>query len=173
MRCYVGLMPLVTLHCDQVPVSMKAYVVAHLNLFSAFWMSFAHSPLPASSGTICGIYPQAAHSKLSLLKWLPVNPICCWEGWAVICDSAQSKPGTGDPFQQLAFLSPNQQTILNLGNFVRHPLPKPSGTPSERDEVARLGHQGGCISGLSPCPSPPLFSLLQRNKQNWQSSLFV
>lgn len=166
-------MPLVTPHCDQVPVSMKAYVVAHLNLFSAFWMSFARSPLPASSGTIWGIYPQAAHSKLSLLKWLPVKPICCWEGWAVICDSAQSKPGTGDPFQQLAFLSLNQQTTLNLGNFVRHPLPKPSGTPSERDEVARLGHQGGCISSLSPCPSPPPFSLPQRNKQNWQSSLFV
>lgn len=55
MRCYVDLMPLVTMHRDQVPVSMKAYGVAHLNLFSAFRMSFAHSPLPASSGTICGI----------------------------------------------------------------------------------------------------------------------
>lgn len=144
---------------------MKAYAVAHLNLFSAFWVSFAHSPLPASSGTICGIYPQAAHSKLSLPKQLPVNPICCWEGWAVICDSAQSKPGTGGPFQQLAFLSPKQQTTVNLGNFVRHPLPNPSGTPYEHDEVARLGHQGRVFlvflhvpllllppSLLSPCP---------------------
>lgn len=60
----ISLMPLVTLHRDQVLVSMKACAVAHPNLFSAFWMSFAQSPWPPSSGTIVGLKPPGSAQEL-------------------------------------------------------------------------------------------------------------
>lgn len=50
--CYVDLMPLVTLRCDCVVVSMKPCDTAHPHLLSAFWMRFAQAPFTASLGTI-------------------------------------------------------------------------------------------------------------------------
>ena len=50
--CYVDLMPLVTLHCDCVVVSMKLCDTAHPHLLSAFWMRFAQARFTASLGTI-------------------------------------------------------------------------------------------------------------------------
>lgn len=77
--CHVGLlMLLVTLHCDQVLVSMKACNRDHPNLIPAFWMSFAQEPLPACSGTICELKLVGSAQELPLSlpsKWLPVNSI--------------------------------------------------------------------------------------------------
>lgn len=66
MRCVllILVMSLVTLHRDQVLVSMKACAVAHPNLFSAFQMSFAWSPWPASSGTVGGSKPPGSTQEL-------------------------------------------------------------------------------------------------------------
>lgn len=78
--CYVDLMPLVTLHCDQVVVSMKPCDTAHPNLLSAFWMRFAQAPFPASLGTIWRLKlldspqePPPLDPHPLLAKWLSGN----------------------------------------------------------------------------------------------------
>lgn len=85
-QCHTDLlMPLVTLYCDQVLVSMEACAVAYPNLFSVFWLSLALVPLPVSSGTICGLkHPGSTQPLPPFSAMLLINPIGCQGGWAVV-----------------------------------------------------------------------------------------
>lgn len=88
--CYVDLMPLVTLHCDQVVVSMKP-CDTHPNLLSAFWMRFAQAPFPASLGTIWRLKllgstqePSPAQHPALACQMVTWKLLGCQAGWAVI-----------------------------------------------------------------------------------------
>ena len=134
--CYVDLRPLVTLHCDQVVVSMKP-CDTHPNLLSAFWMRFAQAPFPASLGTIWRLKLLGSTQEPSPARPPPRLPNGYLEtAWLsgrlgshnITVPKAKL---VGGPFQQLAFLSSSQQTTINLG--------VPFCTHSKHDKVARMG----------------------------------
>lgn len=99
-------MPLVTLRCDQVLVSMKVCDTAHPNLLSDFWMSFVQALVPASSETICRVKLLGSSQEPvpSLpIEWLPLNPVGSQAGWAVIMPQCP-KPSLGHPVSLLTAL---------------------------------------------------------------------
>lgn len=72
---YVDLMPLVTLRCDRVVVSMRPCDMAHPHLLSAFWMRFAQAPFTASLGTIWRLKLLGSTQEPSLARPPPPHPL--------------------------------------------------------------------------------------------------